>query len=242
MAQILAGGRAVPPLRAAQGRVLMAVLGEGRLGAQDCRESLPSASPAIRSVRILLKHKEASPPSGWSGGCPAWPLGSLPLGSCPGLGSPSVHPMRARNQEATHPWPRSLPPASPPPAPGAPAPAPLVHPGGRLASAGQAMEGSSCDRLQTGTTRMIQEVQLSNLRSCQGPECLGEVQPGGPGRRPGACCKNSRPPGLAQDPQGLFPAVDTRHYGDAPWAPGPPAPSSSRVPSARDGGVTTKTV
>ena len=91
MAHVLAGGRDVPPLRAAQGRVLTAVLGEGRLGARDGRESPASASPAIGSVRILLKHKEASSPSRWSGGCPAWPLGSLPLGSCPGLGSPSVH-------------------------------------------------------------------------------------------------------------------------------------------------------
>lgn len=76
-------------------------------------------------MRILLKHKEASPPSGWSGGYLARPLGSLPLGSCPGLGSPSVHgsatlrgpgtrkpPIRGRG---LCPQPRSLPPREPRP-------------------------------------------------------------------------------------------------------------------------------
>ena len=168
-----------------------------------------------------------------SSGVMPWPR--VPFS--PRLGRPT----RARNQEATHPWPRSLPPASLPPAPGAPAPAPLIHWGSRLASAGQAMEGSSCDRLQTGTTRMIQEVQLSNLRSCQGPECLGGVQSGGPGRRPGACRKDSRPPAQPR----------THRLCSLLWTPGTtgtppgrraPQPHPPPVPSARDGGVTPKAV
>lgn len=152
MAHVPAGGRDIPPLRATQGRVLMAVPGGAGLRSRDCRENLASASPAVRSMRILLKHEEALPPSGWSRGHPAWPLGSLPLGSCPGVGSPSVHGsatlLRAGNQEATCPWPQSWPPASPPSRPRYPGPrASGVHRGSHLASTGQTMEGSSYERL-----------------------------------------------------------------------------------------------
>lgn len=62
-------------------------------------------------------------------------------------------------------------------------------------------------------------MQLSDLRPCPGVECHREVQPGGPVCRPGTCRRDSRPPGPAQDPQPVFPAVDTGHYGDAPSVP-----------------------
>ena len=62
-------------------------------------------------------------------------------------------------------------------------------------------------------------MQFSDLGPCPGAERHREAQPEGPVCRPGTCRRDSRPPGPAQDPQPVFPAVDTGHYGDAPSVP-----------------------
>lgn len=86
MAHVPAGGRDIPPLRATQGQVLMAVPGGAGLGVRDCRENPASAAPAVRSVRILLKPKEASPPSGGAEGAQAGLWGACLWGHILALG------------------------------------------------------------------------------------------------------------------------------------------------------------
>ena len=117
------------------------------MGVRDCRENPASASPAVRSVRILLKRREALPPSGGAEGARAGLWGAFLWGHVLALGplqSTARPPCRGQGTRKPPVRGRGLGPR--PHCPRRPSPcASGVHRGGHLASAGQAMEGSSRD-------------------------------------------------------------------------------------------------